>query len=186
MPRPNSIEEPSDETLLASSLASDPEAFGLLVKRYERRIYGLLWRSCSDGGEIDDLYQQVWIKAWAARAGFQGRSKFGTWIYAIALNQVREWRRRKRNDVPLELVAEPPSPAPSALDRLLGRSRQEGVNRHLKKLSDGDRDVITLRYQEGLEYDAIATLLKTTPAQIRLRSFRALQRLREHMKDLDL
>lgn len=186
MPHPNTIDEPSDEILLARSLSTDPEAFGLLVKRYERRVYGLLWRSCGDPAEIDDLYQQVWIKVWAARAGFQGRSRFGTWIYAIAFNQVREWRRRGRSDIPLEQVPEPPSQAPSALDHLLGRSRKEGVDKGLKRLSAGDRDVLTLRYQEGLDYTAIAHLLQTTPAQVRLRCFRALQRLREHMKGQDL
>lgn len=186
MSRPNSIEGPSDEALLQQSLGSDPEAFGLLVQRYERRIYGLLWRSCGQADEIEDLYQQVWIKAWAARAGFEGRSRFGTWIYAIALNQVREWRRRRRNDIPIEQVPEPPSPALSALDRLLGRSRQEGLNRNLKKLAPGDRDVLVLRYQDGMDYADIARLLKTTPAQIRLRSFRALKRLKDHMKDQDL
>lgn len=167
----------SDESLLAASLA-DGDAFAVLVARYQRKLYGLLWRLCPRPDEIDDLYQQVWIKAWGARLGFEGRSKFGTWLYAIALNQVREWRRRQRPQVDIDSLPEAETRQPNALDRLLGRDRQRQLQAALNRLSDGDRRLLSLRYLQDLDYAEIAGLERQSLAQVRLKSFRALQRLR--------
>jgi RNA polymerase sigma-70 factor (ECF subfamily) len=174
-----------DEALLAAS-SEDPEAFAVLVTRYERKVYGLLWRLCPRAAEIDDLYQQVWIRAWGARLGFQGRSKFGTWLYAIALNQVREWRRRQRPQVDLESLPEPEAPGAGPLDRLLGSDRKRQLDGQLRRLPEGDRLLLSLRYLQDLDYAEIAHLQKSSLAQIRLRTFRALARLRKLMKDHDL
>lgn len=188
MPRPparqNWKEEDPDEVLLAASLR-DPEAFAPLVQRYERKLHGLLWRLCGPNDDLEDLYQQVWIRVWGARASFEGRSRFGTWLYAIALNQVREWRRRYRPQVDIQSLPEAASPAPGALDRLLGRARHAEVEAALRTLSDGDRNVLTLRYMQELDYTEIARLQKSSVAQLRLRCFRALRRLRERLQAKD-
>lgn len=189
MPQPlkhlNRNDRQADETLLAASL-KDPEIFTALVIRYERKLYGLLWRLCPKPDEIDDLYQQVWIKAWAARLSFEGRSKFGTWLYAIALNQVREWRRKQRPQVDIESLPEAPSTQPSALDRLLGRDRRKQLDAQMARLPDEDREVLSLRYLQELEYAEIARLQHRSLPQTRLRAFRALQRLKNLMKKSNL
>ncbi len=178
---PNWKAQDPDEALLAASLA-DGEAFTVLVSRYERRLYGLLWRLCPQASEIDDLYQQVWIKAWAARTGFEGRSKFGTWLYAIALNQVREWRRKRKPQVDIDSLPEAEAPHLGALDRLLGRERRQHLDGMLSRLAAHDREVLSLRYLQDLDYAEIAKLQKSSLAQTRLRAFRALQRLRTLMR----
>jgi RNA polymerase sigma-70 factor (ECF subfamily) len=174
--------EDSDEALLQASL-QDTEAFAVLVQRYERKVYGLLWRLCHRPSEIDDLYQQVWIRAWGARLSFEGRSKFGTWLYAITLNQVREWRRRQKPQVDLESLPEREAPGLSALDRLLGRDSHARVQQAMGRLNGGDQEILTLRYLQELEYGEIAKLKRCSLAQARLRVFRGLQRLRKAMKD---
>jgi RNA polymerase sigma-70 factor (ECF subfamily) len=173
-----------DEVLLQASL-QDAEAFAVLVGRYERKVYGLLWRLCPRASEIDDLYQQVWIRAWGARLSFEGRSKFGTWLYAITLNQVREWRRRQKPQVDLESLPEREAPGLNALDRLLGRDSHAQVRVAMSRMPGGDQEILTLRYLQELEYDEIAKLLRCSLAQARLRVFRGLQRLRKAMKDHD-
>lgn len=183
--RQNWHEDDTDEALLAAS-SVDGEAFGVLVARYERRIYGLLWRLCHRPDEVEDLYQQVWIKAWGARLSFEGRSKFGTWLYAIALNQVREWRRRQKPLVDIDSIPEPELKAPSALDRLLGKDRDARLQGQLRRLNPKDQEILSLRYLQDLDYAEIAKLQKSSLAQIRLRSFRALQRLRDLLKESDL
>lgn len=182
----NPRDTPTDEELLARSLAGEPELFGTLVARYERRIYGLLWRLCVDRAAMDDVYQQVWLRAWAGRISFQGRSKFGTWLYSVALNEARSWRRSRREAFPLDLAPEPAASGPSALDRLLGWARHEAVSKAIAGLKPVDRETLALRYQAGLADADIAELTGTNPAQVRLRSFRALKRLKESLKDRDL
>lgn len=184
LPRPNWHEHDSDEALLQASHA-DGDAFAVLVGRYEKRLYGLLWRLCPKPDELDDLYQQVWIRAWGARLSFEGRSKFGTWLYAIALNQVREWRRKQKPQVDIDSLPEPELRQPNALDRLLGRARDARLQAHLQCLSDKDREILSLRYLQDLDYAEVAALQKTSLAQVRLRAFRALQRLKTLMKERD-
>jgi RNA polymerase sigma-70 factor (ECF subfamily) len=180
------MEPESDEAVLARSLNAEPEAFEILVERYERRIYGLLWRLSSDRSAIDDLYQQVWLKAWNGRISFKGNSRFGTWLYAIAMNEVRAWRRRAREYVPIEDVPAPVAKGPSALDRLLGRARKEALASALDQLAAADRESLVLRFQQGLDYEEIARLTKSNLAQARLRNFRAIRRLKELLKDREL
>jgi len=187
MPSLNPSDPPSDESLLAESLNGNPEAFTVLVTRYERRIYGLLWRLCGQQASMDDLYQQVWLRAWGGRASFKGRSRFGTWLYAIALNEVRAWRRGARHQtLPLDQAPEPVQQGPSVLDRLLGRARRDAVTASMVRLTPQDRESLTLRFQQDLDYEEIARLTKTSPAQARLRNFRALRRLKDQLKDQDL
>lgn len=178
---PNWLASDDDESLLAASL-SDAEAFAVLVTRYERKVYGLLWRLCSRPSEIDDLYQQVWIKTWGARLKFEGRSKFSTWLYAIALNQVREWRRKQRPQVDIDSLPEAASPQPSALDRLLGKDRGRELDAAMARLAPPDREVLSLRYLQDLDYAEVAELQRSSLAQTRLRAFRALKRLRALLK----
>jgi RNA polymerase sigma-70 factor (ECF subfamily) len=182
----NLIDGPSDEALLKRSLQGEPEVFGLLVERHRRKVYGLLWRLCGRRDEIDDLYQQVWIRIWGARAGFRGDSRFSTWMYSITLNQVREWRRQQKPQVALDAIAEPAAPGPSALDRLLGRARRDGLQAALRRLAPTDQDLLLLRYQTGLSPTEAAQALGISPAQARVRAFRALARLRTLMKDHEL
>jgi len=185
MPALNPIDEPSDESLLAQSLIGDPEAFSGLVARYERRVHGLLWRLGVQPDAMDDLFQQVWLRAFHGRASFKGQSRFSTWLYAIALNETRAWRRRHHTQ-PLDGIDEPPAPGPDALDRLLGRARQEGLDKAMARLSTTDRESLALRYQQGLDYESIGRLTGRSLAQARLRNFRALARLRALMKDHQL
>jgi RNA polymerase sigma-70 factor (ECF subfamily) len=185
MPSLNLSEEPSDEALLADSLLGDHEAFSRLVHRYERRIYGLLWRLGVQPDALDDLYQQVWLRAFHGRASFKGKSRFSTWLYAIALNETRVWRRRHQS-LPLDGIAEPVAPGLNALDRLLGRARLDGLHQAMAALAPADRESLALRYQQGLDYDEISRVTGRSLAQTRLRNFRALARLKDLMKDHEL
>ncbi|HTB33228.1 MAG TPA: sigma-70 family RNA polymerase sigma factor [bacterium] len=185
MPALNPTDEPSDESLLARSLVGETEAFSSLIVRYERRVHGLLWRLGVQPDAMDDLYQQVWLRAFNGRASFRGKSRFSTWLYAIALNETRAWRRRHQT-LPLDSIAEPHEPGINALDRLLGKARQEGLRKALATLPPADQESLALRYQQGLDYDDIARLTGRSLAQARLRNFRALARLRALMKDHEL
>ncbi|HTA17214.1 MAG TPA: sigma-70 family RNA polymerase sigma factor [bacterium] len=182
MPLLNPTDGPTDEAILAGSLHGEPELFAKLVVRYERRVFGLLLRQGVDAAAREDVYQQVWLRAWSGRAGFQGRSKFSTWLYAIVLNEVGTWRRKRRDLLPLDQVPEPVQKGPGVLDRLLGRARQEALDAELAHLNPRDREALNLRHQQGLNYAEIGALTGTTAGQARMRAFRALKRLTEKLQ----
>jgi RNA polymerase sigma-70 factor (ECF subfamily) len=182
----NPSDGPTDEEILAGSLSGEPELFTQLVVRYERRIFGLLLRQGVDAAAREDVYQQVWLRVWTGRAGFQGRSKFSTWLYAIALNEVGTWRRKRRDLLPLEQVPEPVQKGPGVLDRLLGRARQEALDAAMAQLNPRDREALNLRHQQGLNYAEIGALTGTTASLARMRAFRALKRLTSKLEGREL
>jgi RNA polymerase sigma-70 factor (ECF subfamily) len=176
-----------DEALLSASLNGEPEAFEQLVARYERRVYGLILRLSGRDQDAQDLFQTVWMQAFAARASFKNKSKFSTWLYAITLNQVRDWRRRKamqrQRSGPLNI--EPADPKPGLLDRLLGQDEERRMRKVLQALSPADQEVLALHYLQDMDYDEIAAVTGKGIGPLRVQVHRALQRLRNAMGKTD-
>jgi RNA polymerase sigma-70 factor (ECF subfamily) len=176
-----------DEALLSASLNGEPEAFEHLVARYERRVFGLILRLSGRDQDAQDLFQTVWMQAFAGRASFRNRSKFSTWLYAITLNQVRDWRRRKAmqrlRSGPLDL--EPADPKPGLLDRLLRRDEELRMRSALQTLSPIDQEVLALYYLQDLDYDEIAAVTGKRVGPLRVQVHRALQRLKTAMGNRD-
>ena len=173
----------SDEALLSASLAGEPEAFEHLVVRYERRVYGLIYRLSGRPQDAQDLFQTVWMQAFAGRSGFKQRSKFSTWLYAITLNQVRDWRRRQAQQGQRrgELLHDPVDTKPGLLDRLLKRDAQQHLHRALRTLSPADQEVLALYYLQDLDYAEIAAVTGKALGPLRVQVHRALQRLKHAM-----
>ena len=176
---------PTDEDLLRASLDAEPEAFELLLARYERRVYGLVLRLCGNAEDAKDLFQVVWMQAFTHRASFKFRSKFGTWLYSLALNQVRSWRRQQalRRRRQGEMPPDPPDPRPGLMDRVLRRDQERALHRALQRLSPGDQEILTLYYLQDMDYSELAQITGKRLAPLRIQVHRALQRLRRQMED---
>jgi RNA polymerase sigma-70 factor (ECF subfamily) len=180
----------SDETLLAESCLGRPESFALLVERYEDKLYGLLWRLSRHPQAAQDLFQETWLKAYAARHGFRAKARFSTWLYAIALNLARNWRARSRVHLSLDGPALDglkwadliEADEPGALDRLLSEERKRHLNAAIDRLPTNYREVLVLVYQQGMSYQESSEILGKKVAAVRALTFRALQRLRKKLQ----
>jgi RNA polymerase sigma-70 factor (ECF subfamily) len=194
----NIIERPeqeSDENLLARSRVGDDAAFCALVRLYESRLYNFIWRLVRHDEVAKDIFQETWLKAYAARGNFKGRSKFSTWLFSIALNLARNWWKRDKERLhlslngrqdytgregrPLKFEEYLSDPAPSALDKMLGRERQQKLTRALEHLPQTYREVLILVYQEDLSYEEIGKLMKKKSSNIKVLCFRALKKLKK-------
>ena len=80
------MSDPSDEALLAAHLRGDPLAFGQLVARHERRIYGLCLRILGNREDAEDATQEAFLAALRKAASFRRAAAFSTWLYRIAVN----------------------------------------------------------------------------------------------------
>ena len=80
------MSDPSDEALLAAHLRGDPAAFGQLVARHERRIYGLCLRILGNREDAEDATQEAFLAALRKAASFRRAAAFSTWLYRIAVN----------------------------------------------------------------------------------------------------
>ena len=85
-----------DALLVERVRSGDVEAFGLLVSRYQDRVYNTCWRVCGHVEDARDLTQEAFLRAYQSIASFQGHSGFYTWIFRIAVNLALSHRRKAR------------------------------------------------------------------------------------------
>lgn len=85
----------SDEELLAAHLQGDRSAFGELMTRHERRIYGLCFRILGNREDAEDATQEAFIGALRRAGAFRGEAAFSTWLYRIAVNAATDQARRR-------------------------------------------------------------------------------------------
>src|SRR4026209_1760479 len=86
----------TDEELVAQSQGGDLDSFNQLIRRWERPIYALAYRTIGREDEARDVCQETFLRAFRALKGFKGQAKFSSWLYRIALNLCRDWIRRQR------------------------------------------------------------------------------------------
>ena len=177
----------SDADLVALARERDAEAFRKLVERHQDYVYNAIYHMVGRRQDVDDLAQEVFLNAYRGLPRFEGRSKFTTWLYGIALNSVRGyWRRRKRvrvfstdasaDDGPThQLEADGDDPPEAALRR----ERVEHVRAAIAELEDDMREIVVLRDIQGLTYDELAETLDVPIGTVKSRLYRARRALRD-------
>ena len=182
---------PQDLDLVRSALAGSQDAYRDLLVRYQRPVLSLIRRMVRDGSQAEDLAQEVFLKAFRALGTFDQSRKFSSWLFKIAHNTAIDKLRRKELDtVPLEtpnrdqpdLVAVLPD---SSTETPVGRAERrdlaaaiEGAVASLKPLY---REVVILRYQEGLAYEEIAEVTDLPLGTVKTHLFRARKAMVAHL-----
>src|ERR1700741_3113130 len=98
----------NDETIVERALAGDPEAFGEIVRRWERRIFALSYGMLGREDDAKDATQETFLAAFRNLRGFRGEAKGSSWLHRIAVNQCisRQRRSKVRSESALEDEAE--------------------------------------------------------------------------------
>ncbi len=182
-----------DAALVARVQRGDKRAFDLLVLKYQRKIMRLLSRMMRDPGEIDDVTQEAFIKAYRALRQFRGDSAFYTWLYRIAINRTLNFlarRRRRATAISLAPLDEAVERDPvfvemsgrqtPARDAFLTELRNK-LNAALQSLSDKHRAVVTLHDIQGVPHDDITRMLRCSPGTVRSRLVYARKRLQQEL-----
>jgi RNA polymerase sigma-70 factor (ECF subfamily) len=180
------IAELDDEALVERANSPDGNAaFAELVRRHQGKVRGLLLRLTANPTLADDLAQEVFLRAYRGLIGFQGRSRFSTWIYRIAYNVFVNHRTRGKQLAALPEGFESHAPAP---DSELSASRQD-LRRDLAGaigiLPERYRAVVTLHYLQDVSYPEIAEVLDLPIGTVKTHLHRAKKLLREHLRDTD-
>ena len=181
----------TDQQLVQRAQRGDLRAFDLLVLKYQGRIVALVSRYIADAGEVEDVTQEAFIKAYRALSKFRGDSAFYTWLYRIAANAAKNHLvakgRRPGADATIEdaevfddggLVSEASSPEAMAM----GDELAAVVEQALQSLPEELRAALTLRELEGLSYDDIAEVLGCPVGTVRSRIFRAREAIDEQVR----
>lgn len=190
----NEADEVADRDLVARARGRDMAAYDELIRRYQRKIYQLVYNMTSNREDAEDLVQDVFVKAYSALERFKGDSSFYTWIYRIAVNRAINYlKKRKRNtamsldDIDQGVERDPnfvalQSRESPVRDATLSEL-QKKLNEALQALSENHRAVVVLHDIQGIQHDEIARMLKCSSGTVRSRLFYARQELQKQLTE---
>jgi RNA polymerase sigma-70 factor (ECF subfamily) len=178
-----------DNALIERVLSGNDKAFEEIVNRYQKRIFSLCYRMCSNEQDALDLSQEVFLRVYHSLKSFKGSSSFSTWVYRIASNICIDHLRKEKkikvvsltpatedDDTPsFDLPDDTYSPEESYRKKELA----EAISGALTRLSPDHRRIIVLRDINQLSYDEISEILDLEPGTVKSRIFRARDQLRK-------
>jgi RNA polymerase sigma-70 factor (ECF subfamily) len=171
----------TDADLIARALSlEDQNAFGELVRRHQSPVRAFLTKMTrGDAHLADDLAQETFVKAWQKLKMFRGESKFSTWLFGIAWNELRgEVRRRK--ELAIEQLDELP---PEEIEH--GSSSTAGLrmdlDEALKTLTAAERAAVVLCCQNGLSHEEAAEVLQCPLGTVKTNVLRGREKLRRKL-----
>jgi RNA polymerase sigma-70 factor (ECF subfamily) len=168
-----------DAATLDGCRAGNAAALRAFVTRYEHTVFAFLSRALGPGPHVEDLAQEVFIRACRALPGFDaaGTARLSTWLLTIASRVAIDARRKRRGPtmhLDFEVASTPGTPETERRRSEIGRALQQAA----QALSDDHRDVFILAEFHDLEMKEIAAVLGVPENTVKTRLFRARERLR--------
>lgn len=175
-----------DTTLLERAKAGDHQAFGQLYDCYAPGIYRYLYCLVGDRQEAEDLTAQAFLQVLRAIGRYEERGvPFRAWLLRIARNlAINQWRAQQNRNSCCNNGLERTVPSPELLCE--AKLREEEVWRAVRSLGRDQRQVIILRFVDGLSYPEVAQILGKSIGAVRVIQYRALSALRRALEDGDL
>lgn len=173
-----------EQAFIQRAQKGDPDAFAALVQEHQRYIYNLAWRVLKDEDEALDITQETFVRAWTALPNFRGQSHFRTWLYRIATNLCYNRLpdlRRSLTDLGDDVISELPEtdlPFDNPARGLESRELRLYLYNAIDDLDENYRLLISLRYQNELSYEEIASMLNLPLGTVKTGLFRAKEQLR--------
>lgn len=176
-----------DQQLIRATLEGESEAFGVLIRRHQDRLYNGMVHVLRSEVEAEDVVQDAFVSAYTKLDTFKGNSAFFTWLYRIAYNAAITRIRRRKPTVSLEgkdstLRLDFPDQGPAPGDRIEQDEQSVQLNLAMERLSEEHRSILVLREMEGMEYEAISEILDLPIGTVRSRLHRARGQLKEQLE----
>ena len=183
--------DPPDRELIARTLDGNGGAFGVLVERFQRKIYRVAYAIVRDEVEADTITQDTFIQAYTHLAKFQGRSEFQTWLTRIAINRSRDSLRRRRffrffsstdDEKNREGFVEPVDDRPDPEREIMAHQLRGAIELAERQLSAQQKVIFRLRHYENRSLEEIAELLGLRSGTVRAHLFRAIHKIRKQLE----
>jgi RNA polymerase sigma-70 factor, ECF subfamily len=183
----------SDEIIVERALTGDAEAFGELVRRWERRIFALTYGMLGREEDARDATQETFLAAFRNLRGFRGEAKVSSWLHRIAVNQCisRQRRSRVRSESALDeeqekdaaSFAAPLSYSPVRLAE--GRQETLAVRRAINSLPVEMRQIVVMKEFEELTFREIAEALELPLSTVKSRLYTAFKQLQMRLQKFE-
>jgi RNA polymerase sigma-70 factor (ECF subfamily) len=178
-----------EELLLEKARHGDQEAFGELVRLYEKKVYALTLRMCKNPDDAAEAAQEAFLSAWQGLKFFRGEASFSTWLYRLASNACVDLLRKEQRhraasgpslndeDTFIDIADDAATPQELAERSELREQIEEG----LQSLTPEHREVLILRELHQLSYDEIAQTLDLDTGTVKSRISRGRKALRNFL-----
>ena len=171
-----------DIQLVERYLSGDAEAVEMLVEKYQKRIYAIVYRITRDVEDAKDMTQKTFVKAIEGMRGFRRESSFKTWIYRIAINTgLTHLKGNRREET--ELDESMMGSHPGTLSTIIEKEKRDHIRRGLDELPERQRLAVILRAYEGLSCSETAQIMGCSEGAVKAHYHHGVKRLREIVKE---
>ncbi len=181
----------ADKDIIRRSQQGDQAAFELLVRKFERRVFGLIYQMVRSPSEVEDIAQEVFTKLYFSLPQFRLEASFEAWLYRITVNQCYDFLRKRKREAQVaqaDLTEEEMRFFESfgsitqkpTLDISKRLELRQTAERLLSALPPKDRSLLVLKEVEELSIEELTAIFKASASAIKLRLFRA----RNHLKSV--
>jgi RNA polymerase sigma-70 factor, ECF subfamily len=190
-PAAEALRRDDDRELVRLAKSDDKEAFELLVRRHQSRVFAVAGGILRNKEDVEDIAQQVFVKAYFSLKRFDQRAAFSTWLYKITVNECWDLLRKRKvrpllyeSDLSEEQAHEykgfgDKGVGPDVSDRMEARQRVENL---LVDLDERDRLMLILKEVQGFSVEEIAEIMEINGNTVKVRLFRARRRITEKVK----
>jgi RNA polymerase sigma-70 factor (ECF subfamily) len=177
----------SDIELIEQTLGGNQAAYAELIKRHQRFVFTLALRFSKNREDAEEIAQDCFIKAYRSLSNFQRQSKFSTWLYSIVYTTAMTFLRKKRVDTDSiddenTYIQLENSSSIHDVNSAENKSRSYYLNQAITQLLPDDAAIITLFYMGEQSLEEIGNTLGIEPNTIKVKLFRARQRLKEKLE----
>jgi len=182
------------EAEVAQLRRGDLDALSALLTRYQNRLYRYLLRLVREPATAEDLFQQTWVRVAEKIRRYDSRRSFEAWLFAVARNLAIDHLRRLKPESLDEPAPGDPTGAPAVaglrsadpppLEGILARERAGRLAAALGELPVIYREVLSLRFEEEMKLEEVATVLDAPLSTVKTRLRRGLESLRHTLQSL--
>lgn len=182
-----------DDVLVKNAIGGSEKAYAKLVNKYERALHFYIMKMIKDRNKVEDLVQEVFVKAFDNLHSYNTNYAFSTWLYRIATNHTIDYLRKKKLktlsiDEPVpsrdgEMEMQLPDEDAQTDRGIIRSQRQQMVHRAIESLPEKYRDVIKLRHMQEKSYQEIATILDLPLGTVKAHIYRAREMLYKSLKE---
>ena len=168
--------------------SGDKESFAPLVDAYQRRVFAIVFHLVRRRNDVEDIVQEIFMKAFAAIGSYNSQSSFGTWLNRIAVNHCYDYLRRQRSsrvtyfwemseEGQRQVESHSQSPSEGGLDSAEKLAVGDLANKLLARAPAEDRVILTLKEIEERSVEEISEILSLKVSTVKVRLHRARKRM---------
>jgi len=178
----------SDEEIVEQVLAGEKETFRILIERYQKPVYNLMYRAVRSSDDAADLSQEVFLLAFDRLWRFNRDRPFFPWLYTIAVNHLRDWQRKNSLNRAKQYIIEQTEQERSALlpkqhEQFESREAADKVKSALLQLHEQTREILLARFEHGMKVREVAAAFGITESSVKMKVKRGLHELKNRLEE---